>query len=488
MAMRIKIGSYIIDADGDTSTTTGVTFLPSGVSVGDSDPGNLFWETSEEESVLTFSCHIEASGVAALKTRRDALEDAIVDAVGDIVIESDDDTTLKNFQTSTGLFTISSGRVIFDQGELLDDGSIDCLADVEMRIVRRIKGSGSGTEGEAQDPEGLTGTLRYNADRDTSGLLTVAVEASFTDEGGTDARTHALNWISELKARTGTPSFLDSDDTTNLRHSGDQLLIEPSADDDSFSGQVTAQAIFKEFPSGLASQAALQVAAIRDISYTVNLSPRVFDKEAESGLPGNDVEIRGSILTKTEGLDTFDSNDSAPSALTDAEFASAIDAIKSDAETRVGTSITVLGLTRGRVTSGEIPFVVTGQTSDNDFVSWQEEVNVRGVSSESVLTDSSGQDRVYAGLSVGSLIVDHVLSVQKISGAHKYKEPPIVKLGEGWRVVAAEMPTPRERQAITGALAGEVVTVFETQARVTYQKLSNKGSNILTLVKQISGN
>ena len=461
MACRVKIGSYIVDADGNSSSTAGVTLLPDSSQGLDGTPMGWRWEIEQQHARAIFNCHVSAATVSELVTAREALESAVLDpSYADVVLESDDNVTLKLFSLASGLYTEVRGAVT------VYDGELDCIVECSIIFTRAQPSAGSESAGSAMSPDGLVGAIQAIAARAPGGLLQLTLGADFRDTSGSSAKNNAYAWIDKVRDRNGTVAWLDTDDSTDLRVFSDDVGFSVGSSSAALAGRARATIVLRQFPADLASLAAWQLPGIRDIVYNIDVQPR--QMHANAGSPGHSLTVTGIIQAKIEGLALYDANDSDPADLSDAQFVAAIDALKGVVKTRLGgIEIRPLGLRRGRAVHGEIAFTLSGISTD--VVLWEEDVHFNDDATNSIVADTSGKEWNYVGGLARIESVTHTLRVIRFAMPESYRTPDELK---DWLRQRGGVSKERSFRVITAELSGTPISLHETYYQVTYRKVN----------------
>lgn len=176
MALRLKIGdTFVIDADENTSSVPGVYLA---INEDEDNQATLQWDETSSEAVLRIFILIDAASTTELASRVSAVSDAVVNADGDVVIEHTDGSDFKSFKISNGDFQTVTGRFQPDIGEQ----NANCLATFSfVGPERRGLGTGGSGSGDALTPQGLSGSIRYQYERNIAGAAAFIASADFRD-------------------------------------------------------------------------------------------------------------------------------------------------------------------------------------------------------------------------------------------------------------------------------------------------------------------
>ena len=471
--MRLKIGTYIIDAaeSSSTSTTTGCKLLADSSRGREAEPLGLEWEEASDRAVVTFSVHVVRDTVANLLTSRDALANAINQGSGDVVIESESGTTLKTFALSTGLYTSMNGQCT------IRDGELDCLIEATITLERSLQAMVGGTD-MVENPTGLVDAVRWRATRDTQGRLNIEVGAQFKDTTGPSvtARVNANVWIAALRALTSKPDFLPAADYLRVVNDNVDFTIADTAA--ASSGIATATVQLRETPDGLSAL----TPRIRDVGYLIDVRPLQIDQRG--GTPGSLITLTASLYTKTHGNVTYDTSDTEPVDLTDEEADTAIGIIKTQALARIGTiggtSPIEISREKSRSHGGDILCTIIFYHEGSGVIDWQEEVRHNATDGAAIVTDCKGKDRVYPDAGKGVEMVFHALSVRSVTGIPSYIAP---SLSGTFRVVDSNATDPKSL-----LFKGSSRPIYERTFAKIYRRintaaggLSNAGGDVGTL-------
>lgn len=208
MAVRIKVGNYIFDADGNTSSTTGVTLYPDSRQSLDASPEFFIAEMAATTARIGFWARVNASTAADLDTRTAAVVEAIQNPFGDIIVESDDDVTAFSIKVSDGSYSEISGTAEIHLGEL--NNLVMCVLEA-VRTGTSGRGASPAHGPEADDEsatdaeiDGLAGRVEVSGERNVAGRLAMTLEAKFRD------RADLSLTISSVENSTGNARFVFS--------------------------------------------------------------------------------------------------------------------------------------------------------------------------------------------------------------------------------------------------------------------------------------
>jgi hypothetical protein len=464
MSDRLKIGTYILDADGSSSTTTGVTLLleetdAAGIATGES---LLKWRIGKTEAVISAMAHITASSAADLRTRTDALIAAIAGAKGDIIYESDDNVSRVEFKTSTGDYTRIDGEIEIEDGELA------AIATIRLVLAR--------PEPAADTPTGIVGAVEVNVERALYGGLMVVLEATFRDLSNVEAYVHANNWIASVISRTGTPAWLANANTIRVIGVPEVFVRKDSGG--TIAGECTARVQMKQFPSRLASNAAFASSlanVIRSLEYRVSALPRTLDA-ASGAEPLTDFTITGTIGTKIEGDVTLDTNETAPAYLTDAQLSACLDAV--EAQVLSGMGIANASYRGGRAVtraldSGDIEFSIPLWIGTSTILTWDETVSFNTDSVDAIDAAWDGKEWEYPAPQGDTETCQHDITIESIGVVRGY--PGVPSGAKGWKRIAARIHKPTEIRTAASIGGGTPAKIYRTTASVLYRRVKGAG-------------
>lgn len=406
MAVRLKVGSYIIDAaeSGSTSTTTGVRLLTN------TSPG-MRVSVGQSEAQVIVPIQVVRDTTANLKTSVDALVAALTATVNaDLVLEYTSGSTLASFLVSTGAWSRVTARCDVDYG------SNEALILATFTAERIAPATGSA--GDATDS---LGPLEWNFGLDSNGRASAVGVVTF------QTRTDATAWVQLVRSGT-RPAWMAS--AMRFTTAGWSFQQQPNQGSPVPEGAYTpciATAVFRALPSALAGSGAFT--NINDVEYTVLIKARPPVAEEAGAAPGYDVTISGSIQMKTEADATWDSNDTTTVAAGSVKSTarSAIDAIVSDAQTRAGTSFTRMDEPELAIggTRGEVAFVVTAVADlPNGILSWEETTTLKRITRNRRIDGTKGT-RVFKHPNGSLWKCFHTLAITALS-LPSYAPPPFI--------------------------------------------------------------
>lgn len=373
MAVRLKVGTYIIDAaeTGSTSTTTGCRLLTK-------DMPGAQWAEGYGDAEIPFGIQVARDTTANLKTSLDALVAALTATVNaDLVLEYASGSTLNQWLVSTGAWSRITCRVEVHEGKT---GAVVLAVFRAERLAP--------TSGAAGDSDGQLGPMDWSEAFDANGRGSLSLSATF------QTLAKAKTWVGTIRSGASLPAFIGSAWrflTVGYSHQRqeNQASPPPAA---SYT-PCTATVIMRALPASLASTLP---STVLDVDYTITTKPRPPLPEDAGASPGYDVIISGSLQLKTESDSTFDSGDStnvAAGAIA-STVRTALTAIKSDAETRAGMTFTQLDEpevgTGG--TRGEISFAITGVAMlPNGVLGWDESVVLARITQDKIVGGTQGK-------------------------------------------------------------------------------------------------
>lgn len=416
MSVRLKIGTYIVDAaeTGSTSTTTGVRLLTQ-------NPG-FSWSEDRNSAEVVVPIHITRDTLANYKASRDELINALTKTVNaDVVFESAAGTTFKDWLVSAGAWHRVNCRVEVENEN--DSGNdVSALAAVVITIERAGVSSGS-----AGDPTNATTPVLWSFALDSHGLGSAAADCTF------ETRADAANWVQTMRDGTGHPDWMGSAyrfATAQYQKEQQQNQADPVPDEAYSPAAVTV--VFVALPSAFAGNSAFDDVVSMD--YEVSGSPRGALDEEAGNTPGYDVVISGTIQFKTEADSDYDSNDSSSVSGSDliSKAEAVLDAIESDAQTRRNLTWErlddpVIVPTHG----GLVTFAITAITGDTGRITvWSESVEVQRTPRDRVILGSKGA-RVHKHRLGPELRVRHNLSIEAFS-PQQYKPLPFIDGNDRW--------------------------------------------------------
>lgn len=346
MSMRLKIGSYIIDAaeSGSTSTTTGCRLL-AGESLDAGRPGYLRWREDRNSAQITFVVQVDRDTSANMKTSRDALVAAVTKTVqADIVMESAAGTTLKDWKVSDGSWQRVTGQVEVDEGD--ENGLVLVILTVER--VAPATGSAGDVAGSLDGPV-------------WSFMFESQGKASVTGTCVFNSRTNATAWVQAMRAGTAWPAWMNATTTRFVTAGYPDMPQQPNAADpvpDSAYTPVQAIVVLAMLPAAWAADSAFDNVVDGDCEMSVR--PRARLPQEAGARPGLDVMITGRLVFKTEQDTTFDPNDTSVVAAggLDSAVRACFEVMKSDLEARRNITVEL---------QDEIEFTPTGKTGEVIF-------------------------------------------------------------------------------------------------------------------------
>lgn len=402
MSVRLKVGSYIVDAaeSGSTSTTSGVRLLQ-GDSLAGGAPG-LRFSQGRTSAELLVPVVVDAASTVALKTAVDAVILAMLaNANADVVYEYTSGSTLADWKVSDGTWSRIEGEVAG-----IDYGDENALILFRFSMQRvGIASTGAGDPADAITP------VFWNFGLDSNGLGSCAGTCTF------ESRADAAAWVVLMRAGTGWPAWLG----TQFRfataiYQKEQQQNQASPVPDTAFTPATVTVVLSALPSAFAGNSAFD--DVISVEYDAVMSPRAPQDENSGQEPGFDITISGTLQFKTEVDTTYDANDTsqtAGSGLKSAALA-CIEAIESDAKTRLGVTwfrpndpvITVKE-------NGLVIFNLAAMTGDSGRITtWNESMQIVVTPRDRAITGSAGT-RIHPHRLGPEIRVHHTLAVTAFS-------------------------------------------------------------------------
>lgn len=434
MAVRLKIGSYIIDAalSGSTSTTTGCVLLQ-GDSLDGGQPG-IRYQVSRDTATLVVPVLVDRNSTANMKTSLDALEAAVLANVNaDIVYESATGTTLRDWKVSDGTFSRIEGTVSADVQEE------NALVLITFNMTRL------GVEaGGSADPDNAITPVLWNFSLDVSGLASCAGDCTFKTREG------AAAWVQTMRSGTGWPGWLDADAfrfSTAIYQKEQQLnqtATSASVAPEQAFTPAAVTVILVRLPAAFASNSAFD--NVVSLEYDAAGSPRGPIDENAGIAPGYDVILSGTLQFKTEKDTTYDSNDSTSVASADLKSTATacINAIEAEAKTRLGLEwVRVDEPTLTPTGGGSFAFAIVAMTGSSGRVTeWTESMQIIVTPRDRAITGSKGV-RVHPHRLGPEIRVQHSLAITAFS---KQVYVPPTFISSSW---FHESPNPTKPRVFT---------------------------------------
>lgn len=390
MAVRLKIGSYIIDAaeTGSTSTTTGcLLMLPEGPA--------LRGEIGPDSATLEFLVQVKRDTTANLKSSMDALEAQAALVNADIVLEYTSGSELASLKTSNGQWARTSCKLVKEEGALAAKVLLTFSAE---RLAAPNTGAG--------DVPGSLGPMDLEFAFDDNGVGSASMSALFKTLA--DAKT----WVQTVRAGTGRPSFLG----THWRfrsplYTGQRQENQPATPTAQLFSPFRATCILTALPPDLAAAVGSDVIAC---AYHGEFNARAPVNRRIGQAPGYNVLITGSLQVKGSHDSTFDSADSSSLAAGSwkATVRNALAGIAAHFAARVGVTIEQPDEPAWAPsgTSGEITFVIIGRAEVGEILSLVEDVKITRASRNRRLGGTAGT-RVYKHRNGPMYTVSHDVTV-----------------------------------------------------------------------------
>lgn len=391
MSVRLKVGTYVLDAaeTGSTSTTTGVRLLP------DEGPG-VRWSVDGQTAELPVAVQVSRDTTANLKTSLDALIAAMTATVNaDLVLEYASGSTLASFLVSTGAWSRITCKAMVEGGET---SALVLLVFTAERIAVAT--------GSAGDAAGSLGPMDFSYGFDSNGRGSGQLSATFK------TLADAKAWVQTVRAGTGRPSFLGSAwKFITVGYSGQQQENQGSPVPPAAYTPCSATCLLRALPSDLASALPSEVI---DVEYDGRYTPGApINADAGHG-PGYNVVITGSLQVKGDKDSTFDSADTSAVAGSSlpAIIRNTINAVRAHFEARIGATIEVRDEPEWAPsgTRGEIAFVLTGLAGGGDILSLIEEVQISRLTQNRRLGGTRGV-RVYPHANGAMIRVTQTLTI-----------------------------------------------------------------------------
>jgi hypothetical protein len=365
MSDRVKIGSYIIDfAEGtNTSTTTGVVgaWLP--------DETRRVNETADAAD-FSFTVRANAANVAQMKTRLDAVRNAVAQISEDVVIEMGAGVPLMEFKTSDGSYYDLASEVQIIPG---NDVSILTIT------IRARRHDGDGARPNPNLPPGALDFFGWQYEAGPDGTGAFLTRAQF--ETFAQAMVHAGN----LRSGASRPVWMPAKFTL---HNVGYEMEEPATAEYRPTTLVIAYVALPEWAASIPN--------LVRITSEMNAVPIRLNERSLTPEPGHLVTISGQLTFKTEAntsLGDGDAVDVASAALRAAADA-ATDAVAAQAATRFsdgGFAMIERAYPQFSVVNGTVGFelaMVTG--GPQRVMEWNETVTTAFVDRAAELVDSEG--------------------------------------------------------------------------------------------------
>jgi hypothetical protein len=412
MSVRLKVGSYIVDAaeSGSTSTTAGARLLQ-GDSLSGGAPG-LHYSQSRNAATLLVPVVVDAANTAALKAAVDAVVLAMLaNANADIVYEYSAGSTLADWKVSDGSWSRIEGEVAD-----IDWGDENALILFRFDMQRAgVASSGAG------DPVDAITPVFWNFGLDSNGLGSCSGTCTF------ESRADAAAWVVKMRDGTGWPAWIG----TQFRfataiYQKEQQQNQASPVPDTAFTPATVTVVLSALPSAFAGNSAFD--NVVSIEYDAVKSARAPQDENSGEDPGYDITIAGTLQFKTEVDATYDAGDTSQTAGSGLKAAAlaCLDAIESDAKARLGetwfrASEPVLTVKE----SGLVVFNIACMTGDSGRITeWNESLQIVVTPRDRGITGSAGV-RIHPHRLGPEIRVHHTLAVRAYRQV-AYKPPAFI--------------------------------------------------------------
>ena len=343
-----------------------------------------------------------------------------------------DGVTWREFKVSTNIFSRISGKVY---SEIARDGF---LASVTLTCER--VGTSSGSAGDVAD---VIDPLEWDYAQSVGGLARAAVTGVFK------TRLAAVAYVQGLRDGSYLPPIFPAATwqfTAQPVYKYEQQLNQGSPVGEAAYTPCRVTVFLSELPASLAS--AMKSAKCKDLTYRAEMAPaEPLDVNAGHG-PGHQITIAGTLEFQIEGNTAFDSGDTTGNGRqTEAALKTAaqsmIDAIVTNAGTRLGVTFTKLGQTLAVAgESGSVSFTYTGITgSPTRIMSWIEETVAHFAFQGEIYTLATGAQGTEGNAAGDATTVEHRLDVVAL-GPVSYRKPSIVQ-GDRWLRVDLASKLPR---------------------------------------------
>lgn len=432
MSVRLKIGTYIVDAaeTSSTSTTTGVRLLTQ-------RPG-FSWSEDLNTATVIVPILITRDTLANYKTSRDALVNALTKTVNaNLVFESAAGTTFKDWLIGAGAWQkVECKLEVEDENDSGNDVSALALA------VFTVTRAGAST-GSAGDPANAVTPVLWSFGLDSNGLGSCTGTCAF------ESRAAAAAWVVAMRAGTDWPAWLGTQfrfATAIYQKEQQQNQADPVPDAAYTPAQVTV--VFNAIPAVFAGDSAFD--NVISVEYDAVRSPRAPMDENAGEDTGYDITGVCTLQFKTEADGTYDSNDTstvAGGALKGAALA-CLDSIEADAKTRLGVAWfrptdPVVTVKQG----GLVVINFTGMTGDDGRITdWSESLHVVVTPRDRGITGSAGT-RIHPHRLGPEIIIQHSLVVTAFSEV-RYEPPAFIS--DAWQPLS-----PNPARPIVKTHAGE---------------------------------
>ena len=377
MSVRLKIGSYIVDAaeSSSSSTTAGVRLLQ-GENLDGGTPG-LRYSQSRTGATLLVPVLVDKTDESTLKAAVDAVLLAMqANANADVIYEYTSGSTLADWLVSTGAW--SRVETTFD----IDWGEENALILFRLEMTRLgIAGNGAG------DPANAITPVFWSFGLDSDGIGSCSGTATF------ESRADAAAWVVLMRAGTGWPTWLGTQFrfvTALYQKEQQQNQASPVPETAFTPAQVTV--VFSALPSAFAGDSAFD--DVLGMAYDCVKTPRAPQDENSGEEPGHDITISGSVQFKTEVDATYDSNDTTRTAGAALKSAAAacLTSIEADAKSRLGESwFRVADPVLTVKENGVVRFDLACMTGDDSRVTnWAESLHIAVTPRDRAITGSIG--------------------------------------------------------------------------------------------------
>ena len=406
MANRVKIGDWILDASGSTSTTPGTVLMWP-------EEGLRIRELAEAAE-FTFFVRYDGNSRAQIETRLTQLRDTLKRLQGDVAIEVASGTSVAEFKTSDGSYT----ALAFDT-EILP-GERHGLMIVTARITRDAE-----SRPNPALPDGAVDVFGWQYEQGPDGLA--AAFARF----GFQTHAQALTYAATIRSGTALPAFIPS--SFKLQSIGYDIE-EPETDEFRPS---TIAVTLKQLPAwatGVDSD-------IVGITATLQAEPIRLNARAGSDAtdPGLAFQVGGSITFKTEQNTSFDASDTSVVAGNQLRIKAdaALVAIMDEAASRLGLGGEYITVERAfpslEVERGTVNFNVVAMSGNPGRVQAYDETITSILTDRDVeVYDGDGTETTFEHAAGYEWLVTFTATVASVGGSRPIQTP----------VVRSRLPAP----------------------------------------------
>lgn len=327
----------------------------------------------------------------------------------------------RQFKVSDNVFSRITGKVY---SEIARDGFVAAVT-----LTAERAGTASGSTGDVAD---AIDPLEWDYAQSVGGLARCAVTGVFKK------RTSAVGFVQSLRDGSNLPGFLPAATwqfTAQPVYKFEQQLNQASPVGETAFTPCRVTVFMSELPASMAST--MKSNKCKDFSYRAQMRPAEPLNANAGHSPGHEITISGTMSFQIEGNTSFDSADTTGNGRqTEAQLKTAaqamIDAIKTNAETRLGLTFNKLGQSLDVAgESGDVAFALTGITgSPSRITSWIETVTANFAFQGEIFTLATGAQGTEGNKAGEAITIDHRLDVVAL-GAVAYRKPGLVQ-GDRW--------------------------------------------------------